>query len=296
LTTNICISEAFELYRLEYIVYLNQSKKTEEMSVCAMKALIEYVGDISMQELTFDKVRKWKEHLERTRGQNTVRGYIIKLRVVLKHLYLAGYKDIIHYEMVGVPKRLSKVVAFITPEEVEQLIDAAFQPCVGSDPLRRYRNRALISLLYASGIRVSEVCSLDIAQLRMDDMTFTVIGKGNKPRLCFFDERSKYYIQSYLALRKDRCRALFMSPLTGNRISKSTVQMMFRFTSHRAGLEKEVHPHTMRHSFATNMLRNNTNLLYVSKFLGHASIQTTEMYTHVVNEDLRSIYREKHSV
>lgn len=261
-----------------------------------MKSLISYTGDIPVKDLTFDLVRKWKEHLEKDRSQNTVRGYIIKLRVVLKHLHVKGIKDILNPEMVGVPKKENKVVDYISPEDVNRLIDAAFVHYTYGLEITSYRNRAIISLLYASGIRVSELCNLNIATLKMDDMTFTVIGKGNKPRLCFFDSRTKYYVQTYLEMRTDHDPALFTSPKSGKRISPGTVQEMFIFVTGKAGFDKQITPHTMRHSFATNMLKNNANLLYIRDFLGHQSIQTTEMYTHVVNNDLRKIYQDKHTI
>lgn len=293
--STLLISEAFEVYRLEYIVYRNQSHKTEEMSTGAMNALISFVGDIPVTELTFDLVRKWKEHLEKDKGQNTVRGYIIKLRVVLKHLILRGHENIVNPEIIGVPKRLRTVVDFINPDEVNTLIAAVFKPGEGYSTINRYRNRALVSFLYASGIRNSELCQLNRATLKMDDMTFTVVGKGNKPRLCFFDERSKIHIEAYLKLRTDEHPALFLSELTGDRISCGTLQMVFRNGYKKAGFTIPVHPHTMRHSFATNMLKNNTNIVYVRDFLGHSSVQTTEMYMQVANSDLRDIYLIKHT-
>lgn len=291
----VLISEAFEVYRLEHIVYLNQSKRTEEMSLGARNALIKYTGDIPIEDLTFDLVRKYKEHLEKTMGQNTVRGYIIKLRVVLKHLAIKGYKNILNHEMVGVPKRADRVVDFLRPDEIDHFIDIAFKPAEGYRTLNRHKNRAMISLLYSSGIRVTELCNLNIADLR-DDLSFTIIGKGGKARLCFFDNRSKKFIDTYLALRNDRDPALFISSQTSKRINKGGVELIFRNISVKAGFKKSVHPHMMRHSFATNLLKNNANLIYVKTFLGHSSVQTTEMYTHVVNEDLRAIYREKHTI
>lgn len=293
--SKLLISEAFEIYRLECIVYRNQSKKTEEMSIGAMRSLVSFTGDIPITDLSFDEIRKWKEHLEKKLGQNTVRGYIIKLRVVLKHLLLRGHEGVLNPEMVGVPKRKRTVIDFISPEEVNVLIDTVFEPCTGYCALNRYRNRALISLLYASGVRNSELCSLNRTTLQMDDMTFTVIGKGDKPRLCFFDSRTKHYIDTYLSMRTDTDEALFISNSTNKRISKGTVQEIFRCGAKKAGFNKAIHPHTMRHSFATNMLKNNTNLVYVRDFLGHTSVSTTEMYTHIVDQDLRDIYAKKHT-
>lgn len=288
------VSEAFELYRLEVIVYKNQSHKTEEMNRYACKSFIDFAGDIYLSDLTFDYVRRWKDHLSRARGQNTVRGYVIKLRVVLAHAKLSGY-DVMNPQLIGVPKRKTATVEFITPKAVGRLLDCVFKPQNGYSTKNRYRNRAVVSLLYASGIRVSELCSLNRLSIR-DDGSFTIIGKGDCSRLCFVDQRTITYINSYLKLRTDSDPALFLSNCTGKRISKDTVQEIFRCASRKAGFEKMVHPHTMRHSFATNLLRNNTNLLYVSKFLGHKSVSTTEMYTHVVDQDLKAIYKQKHTI
>jgi integrase/recombinase XerD len=258
LLQDISISEAFELYRLEYIVYRNQSPKTEEMNHLVMKSLIAYLGDSLMSELTFDKVRKWKEELTKTKSTNTVRGYIIKLRVVLGHLRLRGY-NVLNPDLVGVPKRKTVVVEFITTEEVNSLIDCVFKPQNGYSTLNRYRNRAIVALLYASGIRVSELCSLNRLSIRPDG-SFTMIGKGDSARLCFIDDRAALYIKEYLDRRTDNDPSLFISELTGKRISKDTVQAIFRNARIKAGFEKMVHPHTLRHSFATNLLQNNTNL------------------------------------
>jgi integrase/recombinase XerD len=284
------------MYRIEHIVYLNQSAKTEEMSLCAMNSLIDYCGDIQVSDLTFDTVRKWKEHLSRSRHRNTVRGYILKLRVVLRYLKLKGHTDILNFEMVGVPKKKMNLVDFLTAEEVSIFLDTAFRPVPGYATVNRYRNRAIIAILYASGIRNSELKNLNISHLRFDTMTFSVIGKGDKPRLCFFDERSKSYIMEYLAIRDDTNPALFISNTTGERISSGIIQMIFRNVSEKWPVDKQVTPHMLRHSFATNLLRNNTNLLYVRDFLGHRSVQTTEMYTHVVDNDLKAIYEKNHTV
>lgn len=288
----VLISEAFELYRREVIVYLNQSKRTEEQSQCAMKSFVRFAGDRKMSEIDFDTIRKWKEHMERSMSPNTVRGYVLKIRNVFKHLSLSGY-DVLNYQKIGVPKRRLAVVEFLTPDEVTKYIDAALIPTRSSQQHTRLRNAAIIALLYASGIRVSELVNLDRTFIRDGMESFTVMGKGGKTRLCFIDERAKFYIREYLNTRKDNNPALFIGRF-GDRFTKNSVEIMFTQTNKMANMD--VHPHMLRHSFATNMLRNNTNLLYVSKFLGHSSVQTTEMYTHIVDEDLRAIYKQKHTI
>lgn len=287
------ITEAFEAYRLEHIVFRNQSSRTEEMSNLACKSLVRFAGDIPIDELTFDVVRKWRDDMAKTKSQNTVRGYIIKLRVVLHHARLKGI-NALNPDLIGVPKRKTTIVHFITPKEIEKLIECVFKPQAGYSTHNRYRNRAIVAVLAASGIRVSELLSLDRLSIR-EDGTFTIVGKGDKPRLCFLDERAIRYTNEYLSYRNDNERALFISEKTRKRISKDTVEEAFRTGTKRGGFDKPVTPHTMRHSFATDMLRNNTNMVYVRDFLGHKSVQTTEMYTHVVNEDLKKIYKEKHT-
>ena len=287
------ISQAFELYRQEYIVFRGQSRRTEEMNLLAMKSLIASCGDIPISELIFDHVRKWRDDLMKTCSQNTTRGYIIKLRVVLGYLRLKNM-NVLNPDVIGVPKRQSTKVEFLTPSEVDELVERIFTPQPGYSTHNRYRNRAIMSVLAASGIRASELMGLNIMDIK-EDATFTVIGKGDRLRLCFLDDRAMTHIREYLALRDDSDRALFVSEKTRKRISKTTLKDIFVTANKRCGFDKPVTPHTLRHSFATDMLRNTANLYYVSKFLGHKSVQTTEMYTHYVDEDLRKVYKQSHT-
>lgn len=293
---DLSITEAFELYRVEQIVYKNESARTEEMHGLVLKLLLEFFGgDMPISELTFDKIRKWKEWMQKNKKPNTVRGYIIKLRVVIKHLQLKGY-PVINHELIGIPKRDATVVDFLEVDEVKKLIQASFKKSNGYSRFKRYRNRAMLSLLYSSGIRNGELCAINACQIKPGDNTFTIIGKGNKPRLCFMDDETHKYIDEYMALRKDNAPALFISEQNkGARISNEVVQMVVKNCAEKAGLRKSVHPHTLRHTFATDLLRNNTNIVYVKEFLGHENIQTTMTYTHVVDEDLRAVHAKSHT-
>lgn len=288
------VSDAFELYRLDVIVYNNQSKKTEESHIYARRLLLAYLNDDpDIAQLTFDQIRDWKTWLSKTREQTTVREYIIRLRVVLRHLQRRGF-ECIDYELVSVPKRPDKVPAFLTKEQVAELIAVMERKVRGYPAIARARNIAIISLLYASGIRASELLQLDRGSIR-EDGTFTVIGKGSKARLCFTDERTRMFLYHYLSLRSDSNPAMFIADQTGRRLSKSGLQIIFDRGRRLVGFDVQVHAHTLRHSFATNLLRNNTNMRYVQEMLGHSSIQTTQMYTHVVNQDLQRVYQESHT-
>jgi len=294
---DLTLSEAFELYRKDVIVYKNQSAKTEEMNQCAMKSIVAFLGDIPIAELEFDQVRKWTTDLRKTRTSNTVRGYILKLRVVLKYLKARGY-ECLDAEAVGIPKRDSRVVDYLEVDEVEAMLHAVFQRGPGYSKFKRYRNRAIIALMFSAGLRNGELCNMERTQIKDGVDSFTVIGKGNKPRVCFIDPITHRYIDEYLALRDDPYPALFVSEQQKGRekINPGVVQMVVKNAATKAGLDKNIHPHTLRHSFATDLLRNNTNIVYVKELLGHASIQVTMTYTHVVDEDLHQIHRLKHTV
>ena len=267
------------------------------MNQCAMKSIVAFLGDIPIAELEFDQVRKWTTDLRKTRTSNTVRGYILKLRVVLKYLKARGY-ECLDAEAVGIPKRDSRVVDYLEVGEVEAMLHAVFQKGPGYSRCKRYRNRAIIALMFSAGLRNGELCNMERTQIKDGVDSFTVIGKGNKPRVCFIDPVTHRYIDEYLALRDDPYPALFVSEQQKGRekINPGVVQMVVKNAATKAGLDKNIHPHTLRHSFATDLLRNNTNIVYVKELLGHASIQVTMTYTHVVDEDLHQIHRLKHTV
>lgn len=276
------IREAFSAYRMDVIAFRNQSRKTEENHLIVQRNLVAFFGDRSIESLSFDDVRNWKLDLDKGRSPETVRNYIIKLRVVLGYLRQRGF-DVLKPDLVPVPKRTDKVPVFITKEQVALLISCT----------NKVRNKAMISILYSSGIRVNELCSLNIDSI--SNSSFTIVGKGGKARLCFIDKRTEGYLKTYLGGRKDNNQALFISDFNGLRMTPGNVQEVFKYARTKARLPN-VHPHTMRHSFATNLLRSNMNIRYVQELLGHSSLETTQMYLHVVNEDLKEQYRLHHSV
>lgn len=289
------ISEAFDQYKLDVIEFRSQSHKTEESHNVTLKALLKHFGDIDICDLTFKMVRDWKLSMDKRQlAPATSRYYIIRLRVVLTHLRLMGI-DCLNPELVVVPKRGDRVPDFLAKEDVAKLIEAVLAPHRGYPPANRFRNAAIISLLYASGIRVTECANLNRSDIR-DDGSFTLIGKGRKARLCFTDERTRGLIKQYLALRTDSNPALFICNNNGLRIRDKGIQEIFRLARTKAGFTAPIHPHTMRHSFATNLLRNRANIRVVQTLLGHSSLETTQIYTHVVDMDLREAYLTAHTV
>lgn len=277
------ISEAFDLYRDDYIRLKNQSKRTEEMHDCCKRLLMQIIGDIDISELTLNEIRDWREELLKTRCINGVRVYIIRLRAVLSYLNIRKLPAL-DARLVPVPQREPSVPAFLDEREVTAMIDHAFS----------VRNAFIVSLIYSSGIRLSELIRLNRGQIH--DNSFTVVGKGQKPRLCFIDKRTSDLMEQYLASRKDNNPALIVSQEHKDRMTATNIQLLVRNTALRAGINKRVTPHTLRHSFATNFLRNNGNMRYLASLLGHSSLETTQMYAHVVDKDLQRQYNIYHTI
>lgn len=287
------INEAFEQYRLDVIEYYKRSQKVENTHDLVRRLLVTFFGDVQIESLTMPQVRAWKRSLDEGRKVGTVREYLTRLRMVLEFLHKEGYK-VMNHERIELPPRDDAEPVFLIPEEVEELIEAVFKPARGYSVLNRYRNRALISLLFASGLRSAELRSMDRTTIRHDG-TFTIKGKGKKKRLCFTDKNTRHYLDEYLSLRLDSNKALFISGQNGKRLSKHTFQLIFENARHKVDFDVDFHGHTMRHSFATDLLRNGANLRYVQEMLGHSSIQTTQIYTHVVDLDLQDAHQKYHS-
>lgn len=287
------LSEAFNSYAQDVIAFRNQSHKTEENHFIALKSLIGYMGDIDISQLTFSEVRDWKISLEKRQISDvTIRAYLIKLRVVLGYLRMQGM-DVLSPDQIPLPKRVVPVPQVLTPEDVNRLIESC-RDMTGCSRLNKARNMAVISLLYSTGLRVSELCALNIADVKND--YFTVRGKGGTARLCFIDKRTRQLLGAYLRRRKDNNDALFISDLTKARIKPANVQEMFKYARRRAGFDWPIHPHTLRHSFATNMHLNGAPLYAVKEMMGHKSLETTAIYLHIWDEQLAETHKKYHTV
>ena len=277
------ISEAFDSYRENYIVAKNQSKRTAEIHDACKRLFLLSVPDMDVKDLTLAHIRHFREDISHGRRANSIRVYVIRLRAVISYLNVLDV-PCIKAELIPVPQREATVPVYLTEQEVERMIENAYN----------LRNAFIIALLYSSGIRLSELISLNRGQIV--DRRFTVIGKGRKPRLCFIDARTEELMTAYLNTRQDRSDALVVSFEHKERMTATNVQLLVRNSAVRAHIAKKVTPHTLRHSFATNFLKNNGNMRYLSAMLGHASLDTTMMYAHVVDQDLQRQYEKYHTI
>lgn len=255
--------------------------------------------------ITLDAVRQfrlWLNRLEDVRGEplkkNTQNYHLIALRAFLKYL---SKRDIetLAAEKIELAKQPERHVDFLEVQEIERLLDAPLK-APGPD-LVRLRDRAILELLWSTGLRVSELCGLKLGDINFNRNEFSVKGKGSKYRVVFFSDDAKTWLKKYLDARKDLCPMLFVShdrarggrdTLSG--LTPRTVQRLVERCAQLAGITKRISPHTLRHSFATDLLMNGADLRSVQSLLGHASVTTTQIYTHITDSHLQEVYKAFH--
>ncbi len=279
-----------------------RAQKTAENYHLYLERLIEFAGDIEVEKITSETVRKWRLWLNRyenEQGQTmstlTQSYHLIALRSFLGY---CSKRDIhtLTPEKVELPKAKRKQVTFLTQEETERLIEAAHD----QSP-QGLRDKAILELLYSSGLRVSELCNLNRDHINLERGEFMVRGKGQKDRPVFISPEATEWLASYLETRHDSAKPLFIrysGMKTGDdesfRLTPRSVQRMVAHYATAAGITKKVSPHTLRHSFATDLLMNGADIRSVQSMLGHSNIATTQVYTHVTDQHLREVHQKFH--
>lgn len=255
-----------------------------------------------MEELTVEDMEEYALFLAgelmtaRTRNY-----YLIALRNLLKYLTSRKIK-VLAAENVVLAKTVERQIHFLEPDELNGLVAAA-----GSNDHRpgrlkiNRRNQAIIATLFSSGLRVGELVGLKRHQLSLGRAEISVRGKGGKIRLVFLSQPAQQLIGQYLHSRPDVNPYLFIRHFADRRLddrasplTARSVQRIVGAAALAAGLTKPVTPHKLRHSFATDLLRNGADLRSVQALLGHASISTTQIYTHVTDRSLREIHQRYH--
>lgn len=260
------------------------------------------------KDINDDNVRDFRIWLNRqANGNNRATGdtmkkktqnyYLIALRSFLKFLAKRGVTSLPadHIELAKVGERQIDV---ISKDELKRLLEA---PDKEKNLERKFRDKAIMEMLFSTGLRVSELCSLtNDLDIRQDE--FSIRGKGGKVRVVFLSDEAKHVVKEYLALRKDMSDALFVKlndetkktgDVTG--LTRRSVERIVKRYATIAGISKKVTPHVIRHVFATDLLSNGADIRSVQAMLGHANIGTTQIYTHVTDKHLRDIHKKFHN-
>jgi site-specific recombinase XerD len=307
--------------KLQYLEYIEIEKgraiRTVENYAHYLDVFLKQTQIKNPEDLTNTKLREFRVWLNRqSAGNNAKSGetmkkktqnyYLIAVRSFLKYLTKIGIPSLAadQIELAKVPERQ---IDIITTDELKRLLDA---PNKEKDPQKKARGLAILELLFSTGLRVSELCSLN-SDLDLTRDELSIRGKGGKVRVVFLSDEAKDKVKKYLALRKDMSDALFVKvgnektklgdikkdkdeePTEG--LTRRSIERIVKRYATMAGISSKVTPHTIRHLFATDLLSNGADLRSVQALLGHANINTTQIYTHVTDKHLRDVHKKFHN-
>jgi len=226
--------------------------------------------------------------------------YLIALRALLSYFIEKNISSLPPDKIKLAKDTKIRKIKFLTLEQLEKLLLA---PDIKTK--NGLRDRAILEVLFSTGLRVSELMSLNVSQIKMNrapnkDLEIAISGKGGVTRVVYFSPRCLHWVDEYLKIRKDSDKALFInfsnrSKKSDKRLSARSVERIIKNYSQRLGLPYFVSPHTIRHTFATDLLNQGVDLRMIQEFLGHKNISTTQVYTHVTNKKLRQIHQKFHS-
>lgn len=281
----------------EYLDYLeiekNRSPKTRENYGRYLSHFLEKEKISSLGDLTLERVRDFRIKLAREKNLKKVTQsyYVIAIRNFLKYLIKKDY-EVIAPDKIELPKIPQRQIDMIEPGDLERLLQAP-----KGENLRGLRDKAILEILFSTGLRLSELCNLNrFVDFKRGELT--VRGKGEKLRLVFIADTAQKALKDYLDKRSDALESLFVSLDKKGRIigkiSSRAVQRLVGFYARKAGITKKLTPHGLRHLFATDLLLNGADLRSVQELLGHASVSTTQIYTHITNKHLREVHDAFH--
>ena len=304
--------------KTEFLEYLEIEKNRSQLTIRNYDHYLDRFLDWAMiknpEDITGELVRKFRLYLNRYKdgkGKNLKKAtqdyYIIALRGFLKYLAKQDIKTLAS-EKVELGNTQEREVEFLEADEIKRLLES-----VGNKNVCSLRDRAILELLFSTGLRVSEIANLNKENINLKSGEFSVRGKGGKIRLVFISDSAKDALLNYISKRKDLDPALFIHFKKGSggrgnkdtndknkfdlslRLTPRSIQRIVKKYAIKAGIVKKVTPHTLRHSFATDLLMNGADIRSVQSMLGHSSITTTQIYTHITDKHLKDIHKKFHS-
>ena len=277
----------------------NFSPHTAKAYYADILAFLLWLGEDECEGISFSKIREYLHFMQiYNYKKTTVARKIASLRTFYKYLHRKVANN--PAENIISPKRPKELPKFLTTDEVEQILNN-----VNIDTPAGYRNRAILELLWASGMRISELSGLNFGSLNLENNEITVFGKGAKERIILITDRAKKYLQGYIDYARPLVAKGFPLPpvteetpvfinKTGFRLQPKMVRNVINDIVEKIELPKKVTPHMFRHSFATHLIENGADLRVVQELLGHASISNTQIYTHISMQHMKEVYNETH--
>jgi site-specific recombinase XerD len=314
------IKSKLQRYYIQFLEYLeierNRSRMTLRNYDHYLKRFVDFCakqGVTTPEDIDLELVRSYRLFINRMTQKDTGKNlkiitqnyHLIALRSFLKYLAKRDIKSMAA-EKIELPKTPSRQVEFLTVEEVTRLIEATKTE---KNKLTAARDEAVLQMLFSTGLRISELTNLKRDNVNIKRREFSVRGKGDKMRVVFISQDAADALEKYLKLREDSSRALFIRHKEKESVEKQiesqgeikngltprSVQRIMKKYAMIAGIMKDITPHTLRHSFATDLLTNGADIRAVQQMLGHSSSSTTQIYTHLTNKRLRDIHESFHN-
>ncbi|VWL85728.1 site-specific tyrosine recombinase/integron integrase [Oceanivirga miroungae] len=279
-------------------VILGKSPNTIRSYKNDLSQLIEYLGNnegiVSFNEVELMTLRSYIAYLSYSKksSKRTINRKISAIRSFFDYLVSVDKLEENIAIYVNTPKFENKLPNYLTKEDMEKLREV-----ISLDSIIGLRDRAIIELLYSSGLRSFELLDLVETTIDFKNRELRVIGKGNKERITFFSVTAKKYLEEYIGVKKANNKYnkdILFSNARGGKLTTRSLRRIIEAYSLKSGIQKEVSPHTFRHSFATELLNSGVDIRYVQELLGHQSIATTQFYTHVSKKKLRDMYLKTH--
>ena len=280
----------------KYLDYLKYERKLSDNTVSSYKENL-YIFNMEMKEKNItsidnDDIKKFLKK-ENEKSSKTRAHYITVLNNFYAFLIRENIISTNPMETIKQPKLEKKLPDYLTEEEVDKLLD------IDLNDAYDYRNKAMLETLYGTGIRVSELINIKISDIDFSECFIRITGKGSKDRIVPFNDICKDYLEKYIneyrneLLKKKDSEYVFINSLSG-KISRQGFFKILKQICLKKGINKNVSPHLLRHSFATHLLNNGADLRIIQELLGHSDLSTTQIYTEVLNEKLKKDYEESH--
>jgi len=297
-----CVTNDIQELRRRFLEYIEiekgRSVKTVENYDRYLRAFFTFAKIAGPKAITDDAVRQFRLHLNRKGLQKNTQNYhLIALRTFLKYLVRQNVTALAP-DSIELAKTGERDLDLISVDDLERLLAAP----TGAD-LRSLRDKAILELLFSTGLRVSELCALTLDRVDLSRDEFSVRGKGSKVRVVFLADSAKTALKNYINKRGDVSEAIFVAIPRGDgggtaalpvALTSRSIERIVKQYAIKAGISKKVTPHVIRHSFATDLLSNGADLRSVQAMLGHANISTTQIYTHLTDAGLRDVHKAFH--